>query len=211
MKKLKKIAASLFCMAAITAAAGITATAEPPLLGYRGDVNQDSNLTTADAVIMQKFLTGAMEFESDSMYVNADVNNDQVINVYDLIFLKRCITGQMDWIGIYGEDPDATESTEPSETEIDPLMTTISYCTYPEESTTADTETTTTVATTGSIELPFIPAPIVEIDSSLPSQGDANLVIFYVDFPDCTYGSADMTAEQVEEIAFGTEDLSDVN
>lgn len=211
MQKLKKIAASLFCMAAITAAVGITASAEPLLLGYRGDVNQDSIITTADAVIMQKFLTGAMEFESDSMYVNADVNDDQVINIYDLIFLKRCITGQMDWIGIYGEDPDATETTEPSETETDPLITTISYLTYPEESTTSETETTTSVVTTGSIELPFIPAPIAEIDSSLPSQGDANLVIFYVDFPDCTYGSADMTADQVEGIAFGAEDLSDVN
>ena len=198
-------------MAALTAAAGINAAAEPPLLGYRGDVNQDSTLTTADAVIMQKFLTGAMEFESDSMYVNADVNDDNVINVYDLILLKRCITGHMDWIGIYGEDPDATARTDTSETEIDPLLTTVSLLTDPEESTTAETETTTTVITTGSVELPFIPAPIAEIDSSLPSQGDANLVIFYVDFPDCTYGSADMTAEQVEEIAFGEEDLSDVN
>ncbi|MDE7120664.1 MAG: dockerin type I repeat-containing protein, partial [Oscillospiraceae bacterium] len=33
----------------------------------------------------------------------------------------------------------------------------------------------------------FIPAPIAEIDASLPSQGNANLVIFYVDFPDCPY------------------------
>lgn len=33
----------------------------------------------------------------------------------------------------------------------------------------------------------FISAPINEIDASLPSQGDAALVIFYVDFPHCSF------------------------
>lgn len=51
-------------------------------------------------------------------------------------------------------------------------------------------------------------AVIAECDAGLPSQGRGNLVIFYVDFPDCQY-TTDFTEEQLQEIAFGAEDLSD--
>ncbi len=57
----------------------------------------------------------------------------------------------------------------------------------------------------------FISAPINDVNyASLPSQGDARLVIFYVDFPDCKY-SYTPDAEKIEEIAFGEENTSDVN
>lgn len=56
----------------------------------------------------------------------------------------------------------------------------------------------------------FISASVSAVDASLPSQEDAKMVIFYVDFPDCKY-SYDITAEQVQEIAFGDEDTDDVN
>jgi M6 family metalloprotease-like protein len=56
----------------------------------------------------------------------------------------------------------------------------------------------------------FISAPITQIYSSLPSQGTANLVIFYVDFPDCQY-TYDPTEDVIEEIAFGSEDTTDSN
>lgn len=56
----------------------------------------------------------------------------------------------------------------------------------------------------------FITASMSMLDSSLPSQGDANLVIFYIDFPDCTY-STKLTAEEVQEIAFGSADENSEN
>ncbi|MDE5755444.1 MAG: hypothetical protein K2H89_13055 [Oscillospiraceae bacterium] len=56
----------------------------------------------------------------------------------------------------------------------------------------------------------FISAPIAEIDASLPSQGNANLVIFYVDFPDCQYTYAP-TEEELTEIAFGNPDSENAN
>lgn len=59
-------------------------------------------------------------------------------------------------------------------------------------------------------ESDFIDAPINDVKKYLPSQGEADLVIFYVDFPDCRYEFTP-TAEQVEEIAFGAEDTSDKN
>ncbi|MGN0613449.1 MAG: dockerin type I domain-containing protein [Porcipelethomonas sp.] len=65
---------------------------------------------------------------------------------------------------------------------------------------------------TGTIntESSFINAPIKTVGAYLPSQGDGNLVIFYVDFPDCTYDYAPSEAE-IYEIAFGSEDTSDAN
>ncbi len=56
----------------------------------------------------------------------------------------------------------------------------------------------------------FIKAPIAEIDSSLPSQGDASLVIFYIDFPDCTYKNK-LSTEKIQEIAFGDADEASKN
>lgn len=56
----------------------------------------------------------------------------------------------------------------------------------------------------------FIDAPISDVKAFLPSQGDANLVIFYVDFPDCKYDYAP-SEEEIYEIAFGAEDTSDAN
>lgn len=51
----------------------------------------------------------------------------------------------------------------------------------------------------------FITAPISQIEGSLPSQGDGNLVVFYIDFPDCTYTNK-MTTEEVENVVFGDAD-----
>lgn len=56
----------------------------------------------------------------------------------------------------------------------------------------------------------FITAPASMIDGSLPSQGDANLVIFYIDFPDCTYSNK-LTAEEVQEMAFGSANENSAN
>lgn len=50
-------------------------------------------------------------------------------------------------------------------------------------------------------------AVIAECDAGLPSQGTGNLVIFYVDFPDCRY-TTDFTEEQLEQFAFGGRDES---
>ncbi len=56
----------------------------------------------------------------------------------------------------------------------------------------------------------FISAPINDVKAFLPSQGDANLVIFYIDFPDCKYDYAP-SEEEIYEIAFGAEDKNDAN
>lgn len=56
----------------------------------------------------------------------------------------------------------------------------------------------------------FITAPISKITASLPSQGTANMVIFYVDFPDCQYDYAP-SEEELTKIAFGNADTANQN
>ncbi len=51
----------------------------------------------------------------------------------------------------------------------------------------------------------FIDANLSKHGASLPSQGDANLVVFYVDFPDCRY-TYDPSVELIEKISFGEAD-----
>ncbi len=55
------------------------------------------------------------------------------------------------------------------------------------------------------ISLDFITPSIKQTKASLPSQGDSKLVIFYIDFPDCTF-SQKLSSEEIETIAFGEAD-----
>ncbi len=48
------------------------------------------------------------------------------------------------------------------------------------------------------------------IDGTLPSQGDAELVVFYIDFPDCTYTDK-LSTEELQELAFGSIDENSEN
>ena len=56
----------------------------------------------------------------------------------------------------------------------------------------------------------FIPANLAKHGASLPSQGKARLVVFYVDFPDCRYDNAP-TAEELQQITFGAADVNNAN
>ncbi len=56
----------------------------------------------------------------------------------------------------------------------------------------------------------FLTPPIVQVGSSLPSDTLGNLVIFYIDFPDCSFGNK-LSAEEVDRIAFGPADTASAN
>lgn len=49
----------------------------------------------------------------------------------------------------------------------------------------------------------FITANMAKHGASLPTQGDAKLVVFYVDFPDCRY-DYEPTLDELNQISFGT-------
>ena len=52
------------------------------------------------------------------------------------------------------------------------------------------------------VKTSFIPANITKHGASLPTQGSAKLVVFYVDFPDCRYDYTPST-EELDQISFG--------
>ena len=54
---------------------------------------------------------------------------------------------------------------------------------------------------------PFIAASIKEHGASMPTAGNAYLVVFYVDFPDCRYDYAP-SDDELQQISFGAADAS---
>jgi M6 family metalloprotease-like protein len=146
-------------------------------------------VNAADLVALSEHLQNLTPLSSE-YGTNADMDDDGTVDSIDLVILRQYLSGNRELEAIYQEIPDETE----------PITTT---------TTTTTTVTTTTTTTNNSLSQ-FITAPISKVYSSLPSQGDAELVIFYVDFPDCKY-TYDPTADVIDEIAFGAEDTSDSN
>lgn len=203
VKKQKLGFAALISTAAIAVAGMMTLPtvyASWEWRGYRGDLNYDNTISVLDIVRMQRFLLRLDRLEGENIAQRADMNQDNTINVTDLVILKNCVFYE-NWLDIWEEVADPITTTE---TTITTSTTTIATETITESL------STTTETTTVTEEAAFINAPIAAFQASLPTQGDANLVIFYVDFPDCPY-TVDLTAEQIQEIAFGEEDSSDSN
>ncbi|MDO4157059.1 MAG: dockerin type I repeat-containing protein, partial [Oscillospiraceae bacterium] len=141
--------------------------------GYRGDLNYDNTVSVLDIVKMQRFLLRLDRLEGENIAQRADMNQDNTINITDLVILKNCVFYE-NFLDIWEEVADPITTTE---TNITTSTTTIST------EITTETQSTTTETTTITEEAIFIDASIAAIQASLPTQGNANLVIFYVDFP----------------------------
>lgn len=174
--------------ASAASVSSLSADADWTQIGYMGDLNNDSQVNSADLVLMARHLNGTQPLTTDNSYLilgspalingeetienidfiqTGDIDRDGVIDSFDMVLLRqRVLTGQSETVHIW-EYPAPAES-------------------------------------------PFIDAPIKDVEAYLPSQGESNLVIFYVDFPDCRY-TYDPSAEEINEIAFGAEDISDKN
>lgn len=202
---LKRLIMTAISLTAVSAGLiSANAFAEWHQIGFLGDLNGDSKITVADAVIMTKHLLGENSLTSVNGYdvkgkyigINggdgfvakkfletADINQDGRVDVYDMIKLRKQIISQTgfavwEWV----EESDST---------------TISTA-------------TSTVITTTTVSEGFINPPVSDLYGSMPSQNNAGLVAFYVDFPDCRY-SFSPTAEQIDNIIFGAENESDKN
>ncbi len=195
MKKIRCTLAAAIASAAFAAAAvpslGSAASSQT-LLGYRGDVNHDMQVNAADVVGLAKHLKGVDSLTSEYS-MNADLNADNFVDSLDLALLRKCASGTHELIGIYSEE----EATTEAETTTEPETT---------EPTTWE-ETTEAPTDPPAEDYDFISAPISELAASLPSQGEANLVVFYVDFPDCRY-SYEPSTELISELAYGAADES---
>ncbi|MDE5853568.1 MAG: hypothetical protein K2H19_00695 [Ruminococcus sp.] len=209
---LKRIVVAVTASMAVSTVLISTSTfADWKQIGFMGDINGDKLISIADAVLMTKHLLGSEflskdngyevsgkrininggdSFISDKTLQTADINQDGRIDVYDLIMLRKNIAAGvglpvMEW-------EEETISSVSSDTSF------------------STTSTTTTTTTTSAQKNSFIEPPVYDLYGSMPSQGDAELLIFYVDFPDCKY-DYNPTADEINKIAFGYADEKNIN
>ncbi len=210
IKIFKKLAVSLASIVAASAAAlSITSFAGWEQIGFLGDLNNDRKLTVADMVIMTKHLLcdesltekngydlagkfigiqGKDGFLAEEFLETADVNQDGRIDIYDMIFLRKAVLASgygMD-VWEWKEEAAITQTTVSASTQTAPMSTTATAA--PE----------------------FISPPIYDLYGSLPSQGEAEIAVFYVDFPDCKYDYMP-TASEIEKFVFGNANENDPN
>ncbi len=166
MKRTGQILSAIFTAVLTFSGMALQVSAAQQLVGYRGDVTLDGELSATDVIKLQKHLFTLEALEDPLAAQLADMNGDACINAFDLAILKRCVIRQ-ELNGVYTEIPDPAETR-------------------------------------------MIEANAHHVYSSMPSQGNAELVVFYVDFPDCRY-STELSAEQISGIVFGQEDTADRN
>ncbi|WP_462282438.1 dockerin type I domain-containing protein [Ruminococcus champanellensis] len=123
-----------------------------------------------------------------------DLNQDQTVTIADAVILSKHLTNAQPLTAEYGLNADADANGTVDGFDLAYIKRICLGFAEPigiyEEIDVPDTQ--------------FIDAPIKEVKASLPSQGEAELVIFYVDFPDCQY-TYDPSAEYIDQIAFGSE------
>lgn len=186
--------------------------------GLIGDLNSDGTVNVADLVVLSKHLHGSEKLDDKSIFrmsdnneytiklsekkevkpaagaksiQKADIDQNGIIEVFDLVALRKVVISDSPCGEILKWEEDIK----------------------PDTTTTTSTTTTTTTTTTTAPPPPkkdFIKAPVADMYGSMPSQGKVNLLIFYVDFPDCKF-RYDPTVEDIERIAFGPEDAASAN
>ncbi|MGN0592151.1 MAG: RICIN domain-containing protein, partial [Ruminococcus sp.] len=72
----------------------------PRLMGYRGDLNGDDQISVMDCVKMNKYLIGMDSLSSNPMEFK-DVNNDNKLNIFDAVILKNMCRNRDAWVELY--------------------------------------------------------------------------------------------------------------
>lgn len=172
-------------------------------IGYLGDINNDTEVNIADLLLLSKYILNNVTLTSENAYhidgqeysINgnnsagsteylqtADVNQDGKIDTFDLTSLRKyLLSHNFQSVYVWSDDETPSQTT----------------------TTTSTTETSTTTTS-------FIEAPVKDLYGSMPSQGNAEMIIFYVDFPDCPY-SYEPSVSEIETISFGEEDAENKN
>ncbi|MCM1315362.1 MAG: dockerin type I domain-containing protein [Prevotella sp.] len=205
-------------------AVSMPASAEWVQIGYMGDLNNDAEVNIADLVLMSKYILAKTQLTSENAYnvkekfysINgseadnsleylqtSDINQDGRTDVFDLILMRKYIINQWsDPVYIWNDE---TESTTESTTEETSTTSTTSLTST--SLTTTTISSTDIMTTTSTTAFEFIEAPVKDLYGSMPSQNNAEMVVFYVDFPDCPYPYEPTTAE-IEKAVFGAEDTT---
>lgn len=159
--------------------------------------------TIAGLIVLQMLISGTMliqntaEAQTVRIGWRGDMNQDDTLSVKDIVLLQKYLVGTESFDrSILSCNADVLEDGRVNCFDLSLLRQCVTneaewigiYSEIPDE------------------ETDFISAPIKAITASLPSQDDASLVIFYVDFPDCQFDSK-LSESEVEQIAFGSENI----
>lgn len=221
----RKMTAFLSSVSISACAVSMPALADWKQTGFMGDLNNDSQVNVADLLIFSKYMLGKISLTPENFYnvsgkrysINgneadnsteylqtADINQDGKIDIFDLIMMRKYIvTKSADPVHIWSDD----EETSTVSTENTTATTTTITNTTTLTSVSSSTNTETTTATTA---MEFIQAPVKDLYGSMPSQNNAQMVVFYVDFPDCPY-KYEPAVTEIEKAVFGTEDTENKN
>lgn len=188
-KSLIRIASAAFSAAVMWVSAAvpsISGAADWKIIGYMGDLNGDNEVNIADLVIMSRHITNKAPLSAenginvDGKFIGIGGNDGYEANA-------TLHTADMDQDGVI----DSIDLALMRQNIINKSILPVWEWVEPQKQ-------------------KFIDPPIKDVEAYLPSQGDANLVIFYVDFPDCKYSYAP-DEQKIQEIAFGSENTADNN
>ncbi len=153
----------------------------------RFDLENAQPVTTTTVTTTQTTTTTQPATSEISSSVRGDVNADGRFEVADIVLLQKWLLNvQGTWLA----DWRAGDLVE------DGILDIFDLCAMRELIIAAPP-----VQPTGT----FIAANLAKHGASLPSHGDARLVVFYVDFPDCQYDYAPSESE-LQNITFGAAD-----
>lgn len=217
----RKLTALTAGMTISVSAVAMPVTAGWQQIGCMGDLNNDTEVNIADLLLLSKYMLDRISLTPENAYqidgkkysINgsekndsleylqtADINQDGRIDIFDLIMMRRYVINNLsDPVYIWTDDEETSTTSTTSTTTSTTASTSASV---------SSSETTTSVTT--AVTTQFIEAPVKDLYGSMPSQNDAQMVIFYVDFPDCPY-KYEPSVSEIEKIAFGEEDTENKN
>ena len=197
MKRLIKRAAAALLAAGAAASfmlpASLSASAKWQRVGYVGDLNSDDKFSVADLVILTKYVLGAEGmpetgiYDMQGAYYLTGVRDEISSLGQDAIKngVKQFQLADMDEDGVI----DTFDLAALRKVVVDPNNAKLLYRWYADE-----------------VEPPdYIDAPIYDLYGSMPSQGDAKVVAFSVEFPDLKFGYKAST-DEVEQALFAPAD-----
>ncbi len=184
MKKYFKRLISLLAALVIPfSCAALPAKAEWHERGYLGDLNNDRMVNISDLVLMTKFLLGRTSLTTENIYASEKY---------------MFITGEENYFIPESGYLDTADINRDGKVNVYDLILLKRAIVNRESPQVLEWD------------WEFITPPVNDVTKYLPSQGEASMVVFYVDFPDCKHEYMP-SEEYIEQLMFGEADKNNPN
>lgn len=186
-------AVTIGAVASYTLPSSLSASAEWKRVTYIGDLNDDSKFNVADLVILTKYVLGSSGLPDTGVY---DMDN------------AYYLTGKREEITSLGQDAikSGVKYFQLADMNQDGVIDTFDLVAMRQLVINNDTAQLVYRWYANEVIPPdYIDAPIYDLYGSMPSQGDARIAVFSVDFSDCKYEYKAST-DEVEKALFADAD-----